>query len=95
MARLILSRVALALITLLVVSLILFWCVEWLPGDAATRILGRDATPQSLAVLRQKLQLNLPAATRYLHWLTAALHGDFGRSLVADRSVQVDRKSVV
>jgi peptide/nickel transport system permease protein len=87
MARLILSRVALALVSLLAVSVILFWCVEWLPGDTATRILGRDATAASLAVLRQKLHLDLPASARYLRWLVAVLHGDFGTSLVADRPV--------
>src|SRR6266436_8203837 len=87
MARLILSRSALALVSLLAVSIIIFWCVEWLPGDAATRILGRDATAETLAVLRQKLHLDLPASTRYLHWLAGALRGDFGMSLVAERPV--------
>lgn len=87
MARLILSRSALALVSLLAVSIIIFWCVEWLPGDTATRILGRDATAESLAVLRQKLQLDLPASVRYLHWLAGVLRGDLGMSLVADRPV--------
>ena len=87
MARLILSRSALALVSLLAVSIIIFWCVEWLPGDTATRILGRDATAESLAVLRQKLQLDLPASVRYLHWLAGVLRGDLGISLVADRPV--------
>lgn len=87
MARLILSRSALALVSLLAVSVIIFWCVEWLPGDTATRILGRDATAESLALLRQKLHLDLPASMRYLHWLAGALRGDFGMSLVADRPV--------
>jgi peptide/nickel transport system permease protein len=87
MARLILSRSALALVSLLAVSVIIFWCVEWLPGDTATRILGRDATAESLALLRQKLHLDLPASVRYLRWLIGALHGDLGDSLVADRPV--------
>lgn len=87
MARLILSRSALALVSLLAVSIIIFWCVEWLPGDTATRILGRDATMESLAVLRQKLHLDLPASVRYLRWLAGVVRGDFGMSLVADRPV--------
>jgi peptide/nickel transport system permease protein len=87
MARLILLRSALALVSLLAVSVIIFWCVEWLPGDTATRILGRDATPESLAVLRQKLHLDLPASLRYLRWLAGVLRGDLGMSLVADRPV--------
>ncbi len=87
MARLILSRTTLALISLLAVSIIIFWCVEWLPGDAATRILGRNATPEALALLRHKLHLDLPGWQRYLTWLGGALRGDFGVSLVADRPV--------
>lgn len=87
MGRLILARSVLALVSLLAVSIIIFWCVEWLPGDAASRILGRDATAASLAVLRHKLHLDLPASVRYLHWLGGVFRGDFGVSLVADRPV--------
>lgn len=87
MIRLILGRSALSLLSLLVVSLIIFWCVEWLPGDTATRILGRNATPESLAQLRAQLHLADPALLRYWHWLADALQGDLGTSLVADRPV--------
>ncbi len=50
--RLVIDRVLLSLLTLLLVSLIIFSMLEILPGDVATRILGRDATPEALAVLR-------------------------------------------
>jgi len=85
MARLILTRFGLAFVSLVAVSIIIFWCIEWLPGDAASRTLGRDATAESLAVLRVKLHLELPAWQRYLQWLFGMLHGDLGMSLVADR----------
>lgn len=87
MARLILTRAILSLVSLLAVSIIIFWAVELLPGDTATRILGRDATPEAIAVLRQQLQLDIPASARYLHWLMGAVRGDFGISLTADRPV--------
>lgn len=83
----VLTRIAMALVSLLAVSAIIFWCVELLPGDAAERILGRNATPGSLALLREKLHLNLSGGQRYRLWLSALLRGDLGTSIVADRPV--------
>jgi len=83
----IIGRVALAAVTLLLVSLIVFMMLEVLPGDVASRILGRDATPETLAQLRAELGLNDPAALRYLHWIGGLLTGDPGRSLVSQRPV--------
>ena len=51
--RLILRRLLLALSTLALVSLVIFAMVEWLPGDVAKMVLGRFATPESIAMLRQ------------------------------------------
>lgn len=84
---LIARRVALSVVTLLLVSAFVFFVLEILPGDVATRILGRDATPESLQVLREQLGLDQPAVTRYLHWLGGLLTGDLGQSLVSSRSV--------
>src|SRR5581483_10523878 len=85
--KLIGSRVLLAGLTLLIVSLLVFAAMEVLPGDVASRILGRDATPDTLAALRLKLGLNEPAVFRYFHWLGGLLTGDMGRSPVSDRPV--------
>jgi len=85
--RMIIGRVALAGVTLLLVSLIVFMMLEILPGDVASRILGRDATPETLAQLRAELGLNQPAALRYLQWIGGLLTGDAGHSLVSQRSV--------
>ena len=76
-----------SLLTLLIVSLIIFAMLEVLPGDVATRILGRDATPEALEVLRARLGLNDPAPLRYLRWLSGMLSGDFGQSLASSRPV--------
>jgi peptide/nickel transport system permease protein len=85
--KLVIMRIGMAAITLLLVSLIVFSILEILPGDVATRILGRDATPESLDVLRNELGLNRPALSRYLMWLGELLRGDLGRSLVSNRPV--------
>ena len=57
--RLVIGRVFTALLTLWLVSIIVFAAVEVLPGDVAGRILGRNATPESLSALRLKLNLEL------------------------------------
>jgi peptide/nickel transport system permease protein len=71
----------------LLVSFFIFAVLEILPGDVATRILGRDATPETLAALREHMHLNDPAIVRYVRWLLGVLRGDFGKSLVSGRSV--------
>jgi peptide/nickel transport system permease protein len=85
--RLVAGRILLSLLTLVIVSLIIFAVLEVLPGDVATRILGRDATPEALELLRIKLGLNDPAPLRYFHWLSGLLSGDLGQSLVSSRPV--------
>jgi peptide/nickel transport system permease protein len=86
-ARLIAQRFVLALFTLLLVSFLIFAVLEILPGDVATRILGRDATPETIAVLRERMHLGDPALTRYFRWLSGVMRGDFGVSLVSARLV--------
>ena len=85
--RLAIGRVLLSILTLFLVSFIVFGMLEILPGDVATRILGRDATPESLAVLRERLQLDQPALVRYGDWLGHLVTGDLGESLVSGRRV--------
>ena len=85
--RLVVSRVVLSLLTLVLVSIIIFAMLEVLPGDVASRILGRDATPESLAALRAQLHLDDPAPQRYFDWLGGILRGDFGEALTSSRPV--------
>jgi peptide/nickel transport system permease protein len=66
-------------------SLLIFAIVHILPGNVAYTILGEYATPSAVAALEAKLGLNDPLPLQYWRWLTAMLHGDFGRSLVMDR----------
>lgn len=83
LARLVAQRLALGLLTLLVVSLLIFFAVELLPGDVAEAVLGRGATPETVAVLREHLGLEEPAPVRYLGWLAGVARGDLGVSIVS------------
>lgn len=85
--RLVLVRLTSAVLTLLLVSIMIFAVIEILPGDVASRILGRDATPETLAAIRTKLQLDDPAIERYLRWLGGILHGDLGEALTSARPI--------
>lgn len=85
--KLLIGRVLLSLLTLLIVSVAIFAIVEILPGDVASRILGRNATPEALALLRERLHLNDPALTRYIRWLGGVMQGDFGNALTSSRPI--------
>jgi len=78
--KLLAQRIALALLSLLVVSVVVFAITAVLPGDAAQEQLGQDATPEALAALRAQMGLNVPAPQRYLHWLAGMVRGDLGTS---------------
>jgi peptide/nickel transport system permease protein len=81
MLRFIARRLLLSVVTLFIVSLVVFVGVELLPGDLASAFLGREATPTRLASLRVELGLDRPALERYLNWLGDAIRGDLGMSL--------------
>ncbi|MEX2650586.1 MAG: ABC transporter permease [Alphaproteobacteria bacterium] len=85
--RLVVGRVLVSMLTLLLVSVLIFFFVEILPGDVASRILGRDATPESLAMLRERLHLNDPAPLRYVRWLGNIASGDLGTALTSARPI--------
>ena len=84
---LILKIIFSALITLLIVSALIYGFLEMLPGDVATRMLGRTATPETLANLREQLGLNEPALKRYFLWLYNIFQGDFGTALTSKRPI--------
>ena len=79
----VLRRVLLGVVTLFAVSLIVFAATQALPSDPARAILGRTATPESLAALRKQLNLNHSVVSQYTHWLGGVLTGDLGHSLAA------------
>ncbi|MCH2167298.1 MAG: ABC transporter permease [Oceanicola sp.] len=83
----ILKRLALGVVTLFVVSILIFMATELLPGDFAQEILGQSATPETVKALREQLGLDQPLLTRYLSWLGDILRGDLGNSLANGNSV--------
>jgi len=82
-------RIAIGVVTVLVVSLLVFAGTELLPGDVAQAILGPGATPESIANIRTRLGLDQAAHIRYIHWFGNLLQGDMGTSLVSGREVSV------
>jgi peptide/nickel transport system permease protein len=86
-ARWVVRRLLLAVVTLFVVSLIVFAATQILPGDAAKAIAGHSATPSRVAEIRRELNLDRPAIEQYLSWIGGVLHGDLGSSLAANEAV--------
>ncbi|MBB6172948.1 peptide/nickel transport system permease protein [Nocardiopsis mwathae] len=87
MIRLILHRLFYGLVTLFVVSLVVFLATQALPGDAAQAMLGREATPERLAALRDQLRLNDPLAVQYGSWIAGIFTFDLGMSYAANMPV--------
>ncbi len=80
MIRYLLRRLAFLALTLLLTSLIIFVVTQWLPGDVARVILGREASETSLQQLREQLGLNQPLPVQYLNWLGNFVTGNWGKS---------------
>ncbi len=85
--KMVAQRLALGLLTMFVVSLIIFFAVNMLPGDVCQEILGQSQTPDTVAACRRELKLDLPWYDRYFTWLVGILQGDMGRSLASQREI--------
>lgn len=81
MLQMISRRLFLGIITVFLVSVIIFTGVEILPGDACTAFLERDAHGKLLENCRIEQGLNAPAISRYVDWVSGALVGDLGTTL--------------
>ena len=84
MSRYLVRRLLIAIPSLLGISLVLFTVLALAPGDPFSEMATNPAIPPSVqAALRAKFGLDDPIYVRYLHWLTAMLHGDWGFSFVS------------
>lgn len=83
----IMRRLMFGLAALLLISVVVFVATQALPSDPARAILGRDATPERLEVVREQLGLNKPLVSQYTSWLGKVVTGDFGDSLAARKPV--------
>lgn len=93
--RTILQRLALGLLTLFLVSLIIFGSIEMLPGDFGEAVLGQAATKETVAAFRDELGLDKPSYLRYIQWVGGVVQGDFGTSFSGRASSGVDRSRPV
>ena len=87
MRKLIWRRLLLGLLTLWLISLVVFAAMLALPGDAAQAILGREATPERVAALREQLNLDDSVVSQYLQWIGGVLTGTFGESAATQQPV--------
>jgi peptide/nickel transport system permease protein len=87
MTRFVIERIASAIPTLFIVSIVVFIIVRLIPGDPAMLMLGDDALPGQLEALQARMGLDQPLPVQYFYWLGSVLSGDFGRSITTGQEV--------
>ncbi len=87
MLRFLLNRIGSMLVTMLVISILVFFIAEVVPIDPARNALGRWASQQAVDELREKMGLDRPVLVRYVDWISNLLRGDFGESIHFRRPV--------
>lgn len=87
MRKLLLRRTGLGLLTVWLVSVLIFLGTQVLPGNSAQAILGKRATPERLAAMEAQLDLGAPIHEQYLRWFGGVLTGDPGVSLASQQPV--------
>ncbi len=81
MLRFLARRLALAVPTLVLASMIIFALQQLLPGDTATALSGEERDPEVIAFIRAKYHLDRSLPVRYGYWATGVLQGDLGESI--------------
>ncbi|MCU1750192.1 ABC transporter permease [Pseudomonas sp. 6D_7.1_Bac1] len=97
MLRFIAQRLALSVPTLLLISVVVFALIRFIPGDPALLMLGDMADPKSLATTRAALGLDHSIGVQFAYWLQSVLSGDLGVSITSKQPVLeliLDRFSV-
>jgi peptide/nickel transport system permease protein len=87
LAAFIIRRLIQTVIVIFLVSLITFMLLQMVPGDPVIAMLGGESSPEQIEALRKELWLDRPVIVQYVHWLTNALKGDLGQSIILDYSV--------
>lgn len=88
MIRFLLRRIGFLGLTILLTSVLVFVVTQFLPGDVARIILGREASDAALEALRRDLGLDRPLPVQYLSWLGGFLVGDWGQSFSTDQAIR-------
>ncbi|MCI1904056.1 MAG: ABC transporter permease [Enterococcaceae bacterium] len=87
MWKTILRRILLMIPQVIILSVLIFLLAKAMPGDPFTGLIKPGMDPNAIAALRERAGLNDPWYTQYWHWITNALHGDFGMSYINSISV--------
>ena len=87
MAAFLLRRLGFMILTLFLLSLIIFFAGQILPGDPGRAVLGPFAANSAVQALDHSLGVDKPLITRYLDWLGGLLHGNFGKSYAYQSAV--------
>lgn len=85
--RYFLKKAVILVLTLFVISFVTFWIFHIVPGDPAAMMLGTSASQEQLDDLREELGLNRPLSKQYIDWITGAVRGDFGKSIMYRKPV--------
>jgi len=80
-------RIIFGFFTLFLISVLVFFATNILPGDAARAILGRAATEEAVAALQARLGLDRPLLVQFLGWFSGLVRGDFGQSMISNGPV--------
>jgi peptide/nickel transport system permease protein len=81
--RTVLQRLVLGLITLFIVTIIIFSAIAMLPGDFAKAMLGQSATPETVAAFQREIGIDRPPVERYFAWVGQIVQGDYGSSFAS------------
>ena len=87
MVEFLVRRIVISIVTLVVISLVVFTGVRMIPGDPARVMAGTDADEAGLEEIREKYGLKDPVPVQYLRWVGLALGGDLGESIRTRQSV--------
>ncbi len=87
MTEFLVRRALISLLTLAIVSVVVFAGVRMIPGDPARVLAGTDADAAGLQEVREKYGLNDPVPVQYVRWVSLALRGDLGESIRTHQSV--------
>jgi peptide/nickel transport system permease protein len=90
MLRYVLYRVAFGLVSLLLLTMIIYAAAQVLPGNPGRIVLGREATPNAVKEFNHALGVDRPLPVRYADWLSDAVRGDFGANYTDGRPVTDD-----
>jgi peptide/nickel transport system permease protein len=83
LVQLLVSRVWQGIVTLVIVSILIFWATEVLPGNAAYAVLGHNASPAEVHSLEIQLHLNRGLFAQYVSWVAGVLSGHLGTSIAS------------